>query len=106
MGFATRNVLAHVRASVRQSLSGERLLYLDEIQSDWHAHNVRTSRDPSGTRPVVSAPFAKEWSLVALKTGRAPPVRAAFEVPIAVPAVGAVSCVVLLVADTIARIQL
>lgn len=35
--FTTRNVLIHIRTSLRTSLCGNRFLYLDEVQSDWHA---------------------------------------------------------------------
>ncbi|MEZ5443375.1 MAG: hypothetical protein R3F15_18030 [Lysobacterales bacterium] len=67
--FRTRNVLAHVRTSVRESCDGQRLLYLDEVQSDWHADLVAQARGewPKNERPVHAAPFAKEWPLLVLK---------------------------------------
>ena len=67
--YRTRNVLVHLRISVRPTEDGRRVLFLDEVQSDWHADLHAQSKDAGTTRQrtVASAPFAKEWPLLALK---------------------------------------
>ncbi len=68
--FAARNVLAHVRAGIRKTQCGRRVLFLDEVQSDWHADLRAQDKgmvsDPR--RPgVPRAPFAKDWPLMVMK---------------------------------------
>lgn len=64
--FPVRNVLLHVRWSLHVSVEGRRLLFLDEVQSDWHkCLAMRRTDSPNGTIPM--APFHKEWPLLALK---------------------------------------
>ena len=66
--FSLRNILAHVRCDVREGTDGERVLLLQEVQSDW-AQNVRraisaglmTADDPK------CPPFWKEWPALAMK---------------------------------------
>ena len=67
--YLTRNVLIHLRTSVRDTPGGRRVLYLDEIQSDWHAdvHHESRGGKPRNARATPAAPFAKEWPLLALK---------------------------------------
>lgn len=68
--FRTRNVLVHLRTTIRMTADGRRLLYLEEIQSDWHADlHAEAKSDLGKRRPTVPppAPFAKEWPLLALK---------------------------------------
>lgn len=69
--FRTRNVLVHVRTSVRKTQCGCRVLFLDEVQSDWHADLRAAAKGaiPSGNRPALppEAPFRKEWPSLALK---------------------------------------
>lgn len=61
-----RNVLLHVRWSLLKGGSGEKLLFLEEIQSDWHASfRAQTGEEPG--LPIPLAPFSKEWPLLALK---------------------------------------
>ena len=59
--FPQRNVLLHVRSDVREGLDGERVLFLQEIQSDW-AQQARW-------RPasVPTPPWRDEWPALALK---------------------------------------
>ena len=66
--YRTRNVLVHIRLSIRTTPEGRRVLFLDEVQSDWHAdlHNANQNQ-PGHTAQVSSAPFRKEWPLLALK---------------------------------------
>ena len=68
--FRTRNVLAHVRSSIRLTADGRRVLFLDEVQSDWHADLHAQSRGlviEANKGKVAEAPFAKEWPLLTLK---------------------------------------
>ena len=66
--FKVRNVLAHVRCDVRQGADGERVLMLQEVQSDW-AQRARRALS-TGTMTAVDEappPFMKEWSALAMK---------------------------------------
>jgi hypothetical protein len=68
--FRTRNVLAHVRSSIRLTADGRRVLFLDEVQSDWHADLHAQARDvaiEASKGKVADAPFGKEWPLLTLK---------------------------------------
>lgn len=69
--YRTRNVLIHLRTSVRSSPDGLRVLYLDEVQSDWHSDaslEARGGKRRNPTMPTPNPPFAKEWPLLAMKT--------------------------------------
>lgn len=68
--FRTRNVLAHVRSSIRLTADGRRVLFLDEVQSDWHADLHAQAKDvaiEASKGKVADAPFGKEWPLLTLK---------------------------------------
>ena len=68
--YRTRNVLVHIRTSMRNSESGRRILFLDEIQSDWHADLHADAKPDSGKKremPPPDAPFRKEWPLLSMK---------------------------------------
>jgi hypothetical protein len=68
--YRTRNVLVHIRTSVRHTQEGRRVLFLDEIQSDWHADlHTEASGESRGARrpPAPMAPFRKEWPLLSMK---------------------------------------
>ncbi|KAB2876390.1 MAG: hypothetical protein F9K36_02740 [Burkholderiaceae bacterium] len=68
--YRTRNVLVHIRTSMRTTESGRRVLFLDEIQSDWHADLHAEAKPGSGKRcdtPPPDAPFRKEWPLLSMK---------------------------------------
>lgn len=66
--FKARNVLAHVRCDVREGADGERVLMLQEVQSDWAQRarraisNERMERDDE-----TSPPFMKEWPALVMK---------------------------------------
>ncbi len=62
--FRTRNVLAHVRCSLRVDQDGRRVLFLDEVQSDWVAATTPAA-DPH--HKVPTPPFRSEWVLLCLK---------------------------------------
>jgi len=53
-----RNVLAHARTKTRRDINGRKLLFIEELQSDWHQ---------SGGRNAPVAPFRKEWAALTLK---------------------------------------
>lgn len=63
--FTERNVLVHFRTKARRDRRGRRLLFIEEVQSDWHQRAAR--RDGPAQVRVPPAPFRKEWSLLALK---------------------------------------
>ncbi len=62
--YRSRNVLAHVRTSLRTDAHGRRLFYLDEVQSDWHADGQAAH---GSTNDLPAAPFAREWALLVMK---------------------------------------
>ena len=68
--YRTRNVLAHIRTGIRHTTDGQRVLFLDEVQSDWHADLHAEAKPGSPKRlktPSTDAPFRKEWQLLAMK---------------------------------------
>lgn len=61
--FYERNILLHIRSKVRHTLDGQRVLFIEEVQSDWQQASLRY-----GSRGgVPRAPFRKEWALLAMK---------------------------------------
>jgi hypothetical protein len=68
--YRTRNVLVHIRTSLRRTQDGRQVLFLDEIQSDWHADLYAKARADSHRPPetaIPDAPFRKEWPLLSMK---------------------------------------
>ena len=68
--YRTRNVLVHIRTSIRKTQDGRRVLFLDEVQSDWHADlHTKAKAGPQKPQetPPPDAPFRKEWPLLSLK---------------------------------------
>ena len=66
--FNVRNVLAHVRCDVRDGADGERVLMLQEVQSDWAQDARRAiSCGDMGPGNEGSPPFLKEWPALAMK---------------------------------------
>jgi hypothetical protein len=68
--YRTRNVLVHIRTSVRSTQDGRRVLFLDEVQSDWHSDlHAEARREPGEPRrkPSPQAPFRREWPLLSMK---------------------------------------
>lgn len=59
--FNARNPLVHMRVSVRTTKILKRILFIEEIQSDWH-RDLGLGRDKT-----PDAPFRKEWPLLAIK---------------------------------------
>lgn len=66
--FNVRNVLAHVRCDVRLGANDERVLMLQEVQSDW-AQRARRAISTGHTQAddEVPPPFMKEWSALVMK---------------------------------------
>lgn len=61
--YHERNILLHIRTKVRQSEQGDRVLFIEELQSDWQQALARY-----GLRSGIPiAPFRKEWASLALK---------------------------------------
>jgi hypothetical protein len=68
--YRTRNVLVHIRTSLRITDAGRRVLFLDEVQSDWHADLHAQAKAAAGQQRDVTtpdAPFRKEWPLLTMK---------------------------------------
>jgi N12 class adenine-specific DNA methylase len=58
------NVLAHVRFNDRFDADGKRVLFVEEVQSDWH----QTGRKQGYGKPgVPDAPFKQSWPMLAMK---------------------------------------
>jgi hypothetical protein len=66
--FNVRNVLAHVRCDVRLGADDERVLMLQEVQSDW-AQRARRAISVGVMRQDDEAPppFMKEWAALVMK---------------------------------------
>lgn len=58
--FGLRNVLLHLRVDVREGANGERVLLVQELQSDW----ANASRHDDS---VPLPPFVREWPRLGLK---------------------------------------
>ena len=66
--FDIRNVLAHVRCDFREGSDGERVLMVQEVQSDWAQRARRAlSTGESSSDDEQPPPFFKEWSALAMK---------------------------------------
>jgi len=67
--FAVLNVLAHIRCDVRDGAEGERVLMVQEIQSDWakHLRGEVALLDADDPMHEQLPPFWKEWSALAMK---------------------------------------
>ena len=64
--FDHRNILLHVRCDMREGAAGERVLVLQEVQSDW-AQEARRYRQGDDIEDVPTPPWAHEWPSLALK---------------------------------------
>ncbi len=53
-----RNVLVHARTKTRRDINGRKLLFIEELQSDWHQ---------SARRSTPVAPFRRAWAGLMLK---------------------------------------
>ncbi len=65
--YQARNLLLHFRTKQRTNLSGQRLLFIEEIQSDWHQSGAMHGYQNRWPGRIPPAPFRKEWIGMALK---------------------------------------
>lgn len=65
--FDLPNILVHLRTTLRTDITGRRLLFLEELQSDWHQRGKRFGYDGDGQDSPPFAPFAGEWAELGLK---------------------------------------
>ncbi len=65
--YHARNLLLHFRTKQRVDLNGRRLLFIEEIQSDWHQSGARYGYQDRWPGRIPPAPFRKEWIGMALK---------------------------------------
>lgn len=61
------NVLAHLRTTTRLDAQGRKLLFIEEVQSDWHQNGQQQGYDSNPWGKVANAPFKKEWPVLAVK---------------------------------------
>lgn len=65
--YFDHNVLAHIRTTTRRDHKGRKLLFIEEVQSDWHQNGHTHGYDTSYWGKVANAPFKKEWAALATK---------------------------------------
>ncbi len=65
--FFNHNILAHIRTTSRTDSVGRKILFIEEVQSDWHQSGKRHGYDTSFWGKVANAPFKQEWSVLAVK---------------------------------------
>jgi len=66
--FDMDNVLLHLRTSEWVDVDGERLLLVDELQSDWNAHYRSLANQGDESELLVAAPpFGNDWHELGIK---------------------------------------
>jgi len=65
--FYDHNILAHIRTTTRSDDAGRKILFIEEVQSDWHQSGKRNGYDNSSWGRVANAPFKSEWPVLAVK---------------------------------------
>ena len=65
--FYDHNILAHIRTTVRSDDKARKILFIEEVQSDWHQSGKRNGYDNSSWGRVANAPFKNEWPVLAVK---------------------------------------
>jgi hypothetical protein len=65
--FYDHNLLAHIRTTTRIDNAGRKILFIEEVQSDWHQSGKRYGYDNSCWGRIANAPFKQEWSVLAVK---------------------------------------
>jgi hypothetical protein len=66
--FSEPNILSHVRFNDRTGPDGEKILFLEELQSDWHQEGRKLGYAKDSGRPgVPDAPFKSSWHELTLK---------------------------------------
>jgi len=65
--YIDHNVLIHIRTTSRLDKFGNKILFIEEVQSDWHQTGGKNGYDTSYWGTVANAPFKKEWPVLAVK---------------------------------------
>jgi hypothetical protein len=65
--YYTRNLLVHFRTKERRDTVGRRLLFIEEIQSDWHQSGAMFGYQNRWPGKIAPAPFRREWLSLAMK---------------------------------------
>ncbi|MEW8659510.1 MAG: hypothetical protein AB2603_14420 [Candidatus Thiodiazotropha endolucinida] len=65
--YHARNLLVHFRTKQRIDSRGRRLLFIEEIQSDWHQSGAMYGYKDRWPGRITPAPFRREWLSLALK---------------------------------------
>ena len=65
--FYDHNILVHIRTTTRKDLKGRKILFVEEVQSDWHQTGKRFGYNNSSWGRVANAPFKQNWSILAIK---------------------------------------
>jgi hypothetical protein len=65
--YYERNLLLHCRTKVRKDHKGRRLLFIEEVQSDWHQSGAVHGYQNRWPGRLPPAPFSKGWVGLALK---------------------------------------
>ncbi len=65
--YFARNLLLHFRTKRRIDTQGRRLLFIEEIQSDWHQCGAMYGYKNRWPGRITPAPFRREWLGLALK---------------------------------------
>ncbi|MES9980874.1 MAG: hypothetical protein ABW115_04865 [Candidatus Thiodiazotropha sp. 6PLUC6] len=65
--YNARNVLLHFRTKKRTDTQGRKLLFIEEIQSDWHQSGAMHGYQNRWPGSIPPAPFRKEWIGLSLK---------------------------------------
>ena len=61
------NVLIHLRTTTRHDHLDRKLLFIEEVQSDWHQTGQVKGYTTSYWGQIANAPFKKEWPALAVK---------------------------------------
>lgn len=65
--FYDHNVLLHIRTTARTDNAGRKLLFIEEVQSDWHQSGKRYGYNNTYWGQVANAPFKQDWPALAIK---------------------------------------
>ena len=65
--FFDHNILAHIRTTTRTDKAGRKILFIEEVQSDWHQSGKRQGYNNNAWGKVANAPFKQEWPVLAIK---------------------------------------
>jgi len=69
--FDESNIVAHIRFNDRTDTDGKRVLFIEEVQSDWHQKGRKEGYLPAGWKEtghaVPDAPFKTTWPMLAMR---------------------------------------